>query len=178
MPRFLTKKNNIFLILAVFFLARVINHPPNFTPQIIFGLYLSSVLSKVRAILVILILMALTDLFLFFSQGYSLGSWIVFTYSGLFIIILFAPRLKPNSVSFILNGLIATLGYWVWTNFGTWLTSGMYIHNKDGLILCYSLALPFLKNSMLAAFLWSYLLANNLKIIQKAPIASTASCQK
>ncbi len=162
----------VFLILIIFFIARIINHPPNFTPQITFVLFLGSMLSKVRALLVTTVLMILTDLFLLFSQGYNWDSWMIFTYSGLLAIVLLAPKLKSSGISLVLNSLIATLGYWIWTNFGTWLKSGMYTHDKAGLILCYVLALPFLENALLAALLWSCLLTKALKIIQAVPIIS------
>lgn len=44
--------------------------------------------------------------------------------------------------------------FWIWTNFGVWLVSGMYPHSLTGLVTCYFLALPFLKNSIIAAIVW------------------------
>ncbi len=40
-------------------------------------------------------------------------------------------------------GVIGILLYDIWTNFGTWL-GGWYAYSWEGLILCYTKALPFM----------------------------------
>lgn len=49
----------------------------------------------------------------------------------------------------------ASLAYWLWTNLGVWLTSGIYAKNLAGLANCYVAALPFLQNAMLGDLIWT-----------------------
>ncbi len=48
--------------------------------------------------------------------------------------------------------VLGSIVFFVFTNFGVWLVSGMYAHNSIGLIQCFTNALPFFRNS-----LWSNL---------------------
>lgn len=42
-------------------------------------------------------------------------------------------------------GLVSTLFFFVWTNFGHWLTTNMYAKDLSGLVQSYINAIPFLK---------------------------------
>ncbi len=46
-------------------------------------------------------------------------------------------------------GISSSLFFFIWTNFGWWLISGMYEHNLAGLIKCYWMAIPFFKNNLI-----------------------------
>ena len=52
----------------------------------------------------------------------------------------------------------ASFGFWIWTNFGVWLTSHLYPKSFAGLIACYTLALPFLRNALLGDLIWGVLI--------------------
>lgn len=72
-------------------------------------------------------------------------------------------RLRPNSnkkpmLHLLWVSISVTLIFWLWSNLGVWLTSGMYPHTMAGFIHCYVLALPFLYDAALAASGWSSLL--------------------
>ncbi len=79
------------------------------------------------------------------------NNWIaIFTWSGFAIIGLIGyiiKRKKNLTVKYIPRvfgaGIGAILIYDIWTNFGTWL-GGWYTHTWEGLILCYTRALPFM----------------------------------
>ena len=79
------------------------------------------------------------------------NNWILlFTWSGFAILGIFGYLLKSkNSLTVrhiprILGvGIAGILIYDIWTNFGTFL-GGWYTHTWDGLILCYTKALPFM----------------------------------
>jgi hypothetical protein len=59
--------------------------------------------------------------------------------------------LRPAS---LLKGATLTLSasvfFYVVTNFGVWATSGMYAHTWSGLVSCYTLAIPFFRNTLLS----------------------------
>lgn len=79
------------------------------------------------------------------------NNWILlFTWSGFAFLGLIGFILKrKNQVNYRYLprvfgiGIIGILSYDIWTNFGTWL-GGWYTHNWEGLILCYTKALPFM----------------------------------
>lgn len=54
----------------------------------------------------------------------------------------------------MMTACLATVAYWIWTNFGTWLIEGLYPHTLTGFVSCYTLALPFLANSLAASIAW------------------------
>jgi hypothetical protein len=79
------------------------------------------------------------------------NNWILlFTWSGFIIIGLIGYILKiknylkiKRTPTILGAGIGGILFYDLWTNFGTWL-GGWYPHTVDGLILCYTYALPFM----------------------------------
>lgn len=45
-------------------------------------------------------------------------------------------------------GIVASLFFYLWTNFGVWLIDGIYAHTFAGLLQSYIMGLPFLKNDI------------------------------
>lgn len=94
-------------------------------------------LGKIYAFVVPLSVMAISDI-------YFGNTWIMmFTWSG-FIMMGFISYTRRNASfdSYIGYGLASVLLYDLWTNFGSWL--GWYPHTINGLILCFTLAIPFM----------------------------------
>ncbi len=83
-------------------------------------------------------------------------SIIFFTWSA-FILIAFLGWLlrkkKKLSLGFIGQmtgmGVVSSLFFFLYTNFGWWLLTNMYSHTFEGLIHCYIMGLPFLKTNLL-----------------------------
>jgi hypothetical protein len=48
--------------------------------------------------------------------------------------------------------------FFIVSNFGVWVTSGMYAHTLDGLLECYVMALPFFRTSLMADLFYSAVL--------------------
>lgn len=46
-------------------------------------------------------------------------------------------------------GIISSVFFFLYTNFGWWLMTNMYPHTWDGLIQCYIMGLPFFKNNLI-----------------------------
>ena len=63
------------------------------------------------------------------------------------------------------GALGASLTFFVASNFGTWLTSGMYSHDIAGLIQCYVAALPFLRTTIVSDLLFSGLLLSAYEVV-------------
>ena len=143
------------LIICFGILTRLIPHLPNFSPEIVFALYLGMKYSKALALLMILLIAAISDLLL----GWGFGSWALFTYSALLTIGWIGMCSKNHyGKKFIINAGGVTVAYWLWTNFGVWLIENIYPHTLTGFIACYSMALPFLTNSLMASIAWSIII--------------------
>ena len=125
---------NIFFILAIV-VSRFLPHPPNFTPVITIFM-LSGGLSLVP----LLITYLLTDAVLGFH------SYMLWVYASLF------------AVSYLQKGpIVSSMVFFIITNFAVW-TSGYYGFNLQGLLMCYTMAIPFFINTLLSTMLFYHLI--------------------
>jgi hypothetical protein len=62
---------------------------------------------------------------------------------------------KVTVTNLLLANLVGTVGFFLVSNFGVWANGTMYAHTMEGLGACYTMALPFLKNSLLSNVLFS-----------------------
>ena len=140
------KNISILLVVIIAVLSRFIPHPPNFTPIIAIGLFSGFYLKDNKRIALFLPLcaMIISDIFL----GFYLIS--IFVYLSLGAIVLLGSRM-PNKNKFITLFPI-TLGssllFFIITNFGVFLIG--YPNNLEGFFACYTAAIPFFQNSLLA----------------------------
>jgi len=72
-----------------------------------------------------------------------------------------------DSLKFTGFGVVTTLFFFLWTNFGVWHLSGMYPHTYDGLMLSYFNGLPFLRNQLLGNLLIVPLFSVTILTLQK-----------
>ncbi len=159
-------KNRHFVIISGFiFLAaisRLLPHPPNFTAVGAIALFGAAYFaSKKWAILIPLLALWLSDLVLNnliyaeFYAGMTFLSWNMLWVYGSILLIVFAgfKLLKKVTLPRVLTGAFgAALIFFIVSNFGVWLTSPMYPMSLEGLIACYTAAIPF----------FHYTLAGNL----------------
>ncbi|EKD77269.1 MAG: hypothetical protein ACD_42C00407G0003 [uncultured bacterium] len=152
----------LFLLwVAIGVFGRLIIHVPDATPLTSLCLLAPIVFSKRFSFLIILITLFLSDFILHFLFHYAVfGSWTLFTYSGwlMVAVIGFLFSKKSTILNAILYSAFSAVIFWVWTDFGTWITTALYAHTAQGLLNCYIAALPFLRNSMLGAMAWSVVL--------------------
>ena len=137
----------VFLILAA---SRFIPHPPNFTALIALGFYIP-VFFGLRFVPIVAICFAVTDIFIGFHTT-TLFTW------GSILFIGYLSKFFFKSISFRLIGALSgALSFFIITNFGVWVAGG-YEKNLDGLILCYTLAIPFFTYTLLSTLLYSFLI--------------------
>ncbi|HEV2614603.1 MAG TPA: DUF6580 family putative transport protein [Gammaproteobacteria bacterium] len=158
-----------FIFILLMIASRVIPHLPNLTPTIVLSLLLGNLFNKKSAVMFFVISQAISDILLSFLYHYPLwGSWSFFVYSGLILSIVF---LRFN----LSQALLATILFWVWTNLGVFLFSGLYLYDGEGFLRCYSLALPFLGYSFLGTlFYYSVLRFFALDSVPSNRVFSTA----
>ena len=145
-----------FVILAV--IVRLIPHPPNFTPITAIALFGStSFKNKWFGLSLPLVALFISDLYLGF---YSISYWV---YGSFFLISLLGRYWKKIKVT---NILISSSIFFIITNFGVWLMGG-YPKSLEGILLCYTMALPFFLNSIAGDFFFSYLLKWSFRYSEK-----------
>ncbi|PHQ80128.1 MAG: hypothetical protein COB66_05455 [Coxiella sp. (in: Bacteria)] len=158
------KKQLVGAAALVIFIAvcRFVPHLANFSPMICVALFAGHFFKKRIAYAIILVAMVLTDIVLGLTTHYPMfGAWTFFTYTGFFAIMFAGTRIHSLTERVPLSALAllgSSLGFWVWTNLGVWLTSGMYPMTLGGFSSCFALAIPFLQHNVLSAGIWFVLL--------------------
>jgi hypothetical protein len=125
--------------------SRLFPHLPNVTPLTAMALLGGAYLAPSLALTIPLAALFLSDLFL------GLHATMPFVYASFLATAGLGLLLRRNRTSgFILSACLASSAlFFLVTNFGVWITSGMYSHNFAGLTACYAAAIPFLRNSAL-----------------------------
>lgn len=158
-----------FLYYSIFLLtfltiSRLIPHPPNFTPiiasSIVFPYFLKD---KLIGLAIPIIAMFISDLFI----GFHPYQFVI--YSTLITISLISTTSKNYFLFFSLS-IIGSVWFFITTNFAVWLIWDFYEKNIDGLILCYTLAIPFFKNTLMSSVFFVILFIFAEKYINKINI--------
>jgi hypothetical protein len=145
------EKNLEFLIAIIFIIIgislRLMPHPANFTPITAIALFAGAFLSKKIALAIPLLAMVISDFFIGFYDlklmSMVYGSFI------LCVIIGFLIRKNKKSYTILGSSIMGTFIFFFLTNFSFWAFTPFYTKTLAGLIQCYTMALPFLKNSLL-----------------------------
>ena len=134
----------IFVTLAA---SRFIPHPPNFTSLLALSFYVPAILG-LRFIPALVVAFVLTDLIIGFH------SVTLFTWGSIIFIGLSSKFFFSNKFSRIIGALIGATIFFIVTNFGVW-SLGSYGYTFEGLILSYTLALPFFGNTLISTIIFS-----------------------
>jgi hypothetical protein len=62
--------------------------------------------------------------------------------------------------------LASSILFFLVSNFGTWLMSGMYPHDSAGLTACYVAAIPFFQNTVAGDLFYATLLFGGLRVAE------------
>ena len=143
----------IFVALAA---SRFIPHPPNFTSLLALSFYVPALLG-VRFIPALLISFAITDLVIGFHTT------TLFTWGSVLLIGFMSGYFTNNVMTRISGALLGALVFFIITNFGVW-TNGMYGYNIEGLVACYTMAIPFFAYSLISTLIFSTLIESICKI--------------
>ncbi len=144
MSKYLKVSFGIFLALAA---SRFIPHPPNFTSLLALSFYVPALLG-LRYIPALLLSFLITDFFIGFHAA------VFFTWGSVILIGLFSKYFISNLISRISGALVGAFIFFLITNFGVW-SLGSYGYSLNGLILCFTLALPFFGYSLISTFICS-----------------------
>ena len=148
----------ISLILILTF-ARLIPHPPNFTPIIAVAIVSGYFFKNLNlSILTLLIAMLISDLFIGFYEN------MIFVYVSLLIITFTFYKIsnKINFKNLFIYGFAGSFVFFMVSNFGVWalgspgLDNLPYEKSLAGLIECYIFAIPFFGNTFLSTLIFAY----------------------
>jgi len=126
---------------------RLLPHPWNFTPIVAVALFSGVYLGKKYAFFVPLLAMFLSDIFLGFYEWKLMlavyGSFALVGFIGILI-------RKHKSIQTVIGGtVLASILFFLITNFAVWQFTFWYPKTLSGLIQNYILALPFFRSALL-----------------------------
>tara|TARA_B100001250_G_scaffold369907_1_gene353713 strand:+ start:490 stop:972 length:483 start_codon:yes stop_codon:yes gene_type:complete len=134
-------------ILLALSASRFIPHPPNFTSLIALSFYVPAILGM-RYLPVLVFSFVVTDIVI------GLHSVTLFTWGSVVIIGLISKYFISSIISRLSGALFGALIFYLISNFGVWIT-GSYGYTIEGLIACYTLALPFFGFTVVSTVLFS-----------------------
>ncbi len=155
-----------FIVFAA--LARLLPHAYNFTPIGAIALFGAAYFEdKKWALIVPIAALFMSDLLLnniMYASYYEGFAWLtggfLYIYGSFALVVVFGYYLlKKITVGRVLGGAIgASLIFFIVSNFGVWISSPMYPLSIEGLIACYTAAIPFFHNTLAGNLIYSTVL--------------------
>tara|TARA_Y100001970_G_C14185903_1_gene832578 strand:+ start:1019 stop:1534 length:516 start_codon:yes stop_codon:yes gene_type:complete len=154
----------IILMILLAVITRLLPHPPNVAPITAIALFAAQKFQdKKLAFLLPILCMVLTDAVLGF---HSIIPFVYLSIIGISCIGVFSKKI--NNITIFKSSVV----FFVVSNFGVWLLG--YPNSLSGFISCYTLALPFLLNTVLGDFFFYYVLNLSFsKIEERYPIIAS-----
>mgnify|MGYP001184309288 FL=1 len=143
-------KKNFFIFIGIFLslaASRFVPHPPNFTSLIALSFYIPAILG-IRYLPALVISFVVTDVVI------GLHSITFFTWGSVIIIGLISVYFTSSILSRLSGALLGALIFYLISNFGVWIT-GSYGYTIEGLIACYTLAIPFFGYTLVSTIVFS-----------------------
>jgi len=150
----------LFFFGVILALSRIIPHPPNFTP-ILASAIMAPMLIKDRwfGIAIPIVAMFISDVIIgFYSYQFVI-------YSSILAIALVSP-MRKNYVRLGIMAVGGSVWFFITTNFAEWMIWDYYPKTIEGLITCYTLAIPFFKNTLISTCLFTGLLTFSIKYLE------------
>ena len=143
----------IFCALAT---SRFVPHPPNFTSLLALSFYIPALLG-LRYLPIIVLSFAITDFFIGFHSA------TLFTWGSVLLIGFLSQYFIHNLMRRLSGAFIGACLFYIITNFGVW-SLGAYGYTLNGLILCYTLAIPFFAYTLISTLLFSTIIETLIKL--------------
>jgi hypothetical protein len=134
---------------------------------------------KWKAYFLPLLTLWLTDVilnrFLFFHEWVFFYSGFAWVYASFALMVLIGQYIKKVSFkSVVLSAVAGALMHWLISDFGVWLGGGTniltglpYTRDWNGLMMCYYLAIPFMKNMAIGNVVFSAVFFGVFELLQK-----------
>lgn len=141
----------LFIAFAVY--SRVIPHAPNLTPMVSLALFAGAYFGKRFSFSIPIAALLISDIIIGFY-----GSLMLFVYGSMIVIALIGSgmRGRVSSSGVFWNSVFGAIVFYIISNLGVWaLPNSGYPKTIAGLVECYTLAIPFFRNTLLGAFVYS-----------------------
>lgn len=146
----------ILFVITAILAGRLLPHAPNFSPLASLLLFGGAYYSKKRWILWSFLALFISDVIIgFYAWPVMVSVYVSFLLTAL---VGFYLRRRVSIYSVALASLGTALLFFLVTNGAVWYFGDWYSHDWSGLMLCYTLAVPFFKNTLLSNVLYSGLL--------------------
>ena len=156
-------KNYKYLLLAVttiivLSLFRLIPHPPNFTPILAISVFAGiKFKDNLFSYLVPVFAMFVSDAIIGFHSG------MIIIYLAIVLSAFISRRFNTINTSVFGSCIL----FYIITNFQVWVMSSSYPKSLNGILECYTLAIPFLGMTLLSTFFYSYVLFYGYSFLSK-----------
>lgn len=163
----LSSRNKLLIITAIIVfgvIARLLPHFPNFAPMGALALFAVAFYKRKYLALVIPgLAWWLSDLYLNNMIYNSADGFTLFTADQFFslfaltLIVILGKRLfkKVNAPNVMIGSLSASLIFFVVSNLGVWMQGILYPKTLQGLVECYSMALPFYRGTLVSDLIFT-----------------------
>ena len=146
-------------------LSRLVPHPWNVAPITAMALFAGSCFGqKLRAFGVPLLAMLLSDVFL----GFYSTMWSTYLAFALIVFLGFWIGDKRTPSRIASATFIGSVLFFAVTNLAVWLFSGMYSRDLTGFSTCFTLAIPFFRNTLLGDAFYSAALFGSFAVAERA----------
>jgi hypothetical protein len=145
------------LLLIVFMMcARVVITIPSATPLLAMSILIAYYYPLWSACILNMLILLGSNIVLSWLGHYSFyETWQLFMMSGVLFINFITYLLRNKRIVwFCVSIPCQAFIYWAWTNLDTFFATSLYPFTVDGFVLCYAMALPFLKNLLLGTIFW------------------------
>ncbi|MDZ4725475.1 MAG: DUF6580 family putative transport protein [Leptospira sp.] len=157
------------LMVLVAVASRILPHPPNFNPILAVSLFSGAyLLDKKFAYAVPLVAMLLSDLVI----GFHALMPVIYLSMALFVFLGAKLSSSPKIGRTFTLTLASSVFFFIITNFAVWLTSGMYSLDFQGLVFCFTQAIPFFQNSLASDLLYTGVLFGSMIYLDRTVFAS------
>lgn len=146
--------------------ARLLPHPPNFTPIAAMALFGGVYMSKKQALILPLLAMVVSDFFIGFDsipiRLAVYGSFLLTVFIGLGL------KKRTGFKNILAASILSSVIFFLITNFAVWAFGTLYPHTVSGLTDAYFYAIPFFRNTAMGdlfyngAFFGAYALILNI----------------
>ena len=166
-PEVSSMRAKLFTISAIIFalaIFRLMPHLPNVSPVAAMALFGGAYFADKRmAFIVPFLALFLSDLVL------GLHNSMIFVYAGfaLTVAIGFLLKNRVTITNTAFATVISSLLFFLLTNLGAWMTSGLYARSAEGLMQAYVAGIPFFQNSLLGNLLFVAVIFGGYHLLQK-----------
>jgi hypothetical protein len=161
------KARLVALLTAIFGAAalRLVPHPPNFSPIAAMALFAGAYMPrKLLAFVAPFGALILSDIAL---GGFYPGMNFVYLSFALTVLIGWAVASRKTPLTIGAAAVAGSILFFILTNFGMWLFSGIYPVTQAGLIACYVAAIPFFQNTLAGDLFYTALLFGGFALAER-----------